>query len=156
MLVGLICVAGSAFAVPTETPRWVELKDRDGDSIKIDGQGTRAQVDRANTIGWGAQKMKVFYRVIFKNPVELPNGQKVDEERFEVNIGCSNLYKAYLIEKNWYLNGKHTNIFTYGKGRSVSTLVGDNTPVHYIVESGCPEFDPDAVEDADQMPFVAK
>lgn len=156
ILVGLFCAVGSAFAVPSETPRWVDVKDKDGDVVKVDRQGTKVQVDRANTIGWGAQKMKVFYRVVFKTPIELSNGQKVDEERFEVNIGCSNLYKSYLVEKNWYLDGRHTNVFTYGKGRSVSTLFTQNMPVFYILESGCPEFDPDAVEDADQMPFSGK
>jgi hypothetical protein len=156
MLVGLLSVAGSSFAVPAEAPRWVDLKDKDGDVVKMDRQGTKVQVDRANTIGWGAQKMKVFYRVVFKNPIELPSGQKVDEERFEVNIGCSNLYKAYMVEKNWYLDGKHTNVFTFGKGRSVSTLITQNLPVYYILESGCPPFDPDAVEDGDQMPFSGK
>jgi hypothetical protein len=153
----LFCLALTAGLTFAATPRWVDLKDEDGDLVRVDRQGTRVQVDQANTIGWGAQKMKVYYRFVYKQPVQVPNGGPlVDEERFEINVGCSNGNKVRLIEKSWYLNNKHTHVFTYGSGRIFPALISENPAVYHIVDTACPEFDPNAREDADEFPFSGK
>lgn len=147
----------SSYAANAEiAPRWEPLKDEDGDIVRVDRVGTKVEVDRANTTGWGTQKVKIIYRVKFAQPLKVNNnGQMVDEERYEIEIKCSNFYPVHMMKKHWYLEDRHTNVFNFGeKGRSVAGLIIENPPVYYLQKTACPAFDINARDDAQDMNFM--
>lgn len=154
-LVIMTCVLTPVFA--QSTPKWEKLIDKDGDVVRIE-RGIKLEIDMANTTGWKTQKMHVFYREVYESPVKVNEaGQKIDEDRFEVKILCSNVYKIKVLQRNWYLHDNHTNIFNFGEGRNMPDTIIENSAGYNIIRSACPPYDSNSSEDSEQfgkVPFT--
>lgn len=132
---------------------WGSLEAKGGKELNFGDKTVVYEVDNKTSQGWGGQKLEVFYRVRSADGKHLP-GTDADEERYHVSVGCSNVHKVHLMQRQSYAKGEKIHEVDYvklhGQGRYTPVDESQNPVLAYILKTGCAPFDVREVEDVDK------